>query len=80
MALNNNSNQFFAGCWNALPQKVRGTTVPKQMPLQASDLCQRWSSQSFTTNIIISEIISAYNERYGRTAGKVPSEALGLLG
>ena len=65
---------------SALPQRVRVATVPEQMPLQASDLRQRWSTRSFTKNILISEIISACNERYGRTAGKVPSEALGLLG
>lgn len=48
MALNNNSNQFLQVVVNsALPQKVRVATVPEQMALQASDLCQRWSTQFY---------------------------------
>lgn len=54
--------------------------MPEQTPLQASDLCQHWSTWSFTKNILISAIISAGNERYGRTAGRIPSGALCLLG
>lgn len=65
---------------SALPQRVRVATVLEQMPFQASDLHQRWSTWSFTKKIVISETISACNEHYGRIAGKVPSEALGLLG
>lgn len=80
MALNNNSNQFLQVAVNsALPQKVRVATVPEQMALQASDLCQRWSTQSFTKNVIIAEIISACSECYGCSTGKAPSEALACL-